>query len=74
MTTWSLTKETYWNKKSAVYRICTDLFGKENDRIHDHGRWQMDGGHVAFRYEKDLTWFLLKAENMNDFRPGWVEI
>ncbi|HET8688526.1 MAG TPA: hypothetical protein VFM18_18085 [Methanosarcina sp.] len=67
----------YIFNKEKVREICFRNFGKEHkvrrspsgQKIDNHGNWKYYSGHILFRYEKDLTWFLLAAQEYED-SPG----
>jgi hypothetical protein len=59
----------YWWKATT---LCEAEFGPINQTVTDkitgrttnnHGKWEMQRRKIAFRYEKDLMFFLLKYES-----------
>jgi len=76
MAKWHKVEGTFWTKQDTVKAFCEEHFGPENrskltpaGRItNNHGRWELKQGELKFRYEKDLVWFMLKANDLTD--PG----
>jgi len=74
------TKGTYYRHREHVKSFCFENFGKEHIKVRNHitgkfvdnhGNWKFDfDGKIKFRYEKDLTWFLLQWSEKAD--PDWM--
>lgn len=72
---WLTDNGTYREKQDEVREFCLKTFGPEYnngsifDKVFSDGRWRLGStGLLLFRYEEDLAWFMLQADEFKD-RP-----